>query len=145
MPAKGQAYFQILSRYFINVRLTTLLQICFKLNKYKRIRNRSSNAHFPPTYLTSEKASFCMVKFPNSLKTSYIWKCLDKIFFFASNYFYRCRFNVQSLTNAFVPNKVSATNEDIYCLASMKGNVYILSFILPLHPFPTTLELQNEI
>ena len=140
MSAKRQAYYQILSRFFINVRFTTLLQVCFKLNKNKRIRKGNSNVHLPPTYLTLEKASFCMVKFPNSLKISYTWKCLDKIFFFASNYFYRRRFNVQSLTNAFVPNKASVTNEDIYCLAWVKGNVYILWFILPLYPFPATLE-----
>ena len=141
MSAKRQAYYQILSRYYINVRLTTLLQVCCKLNKYKRIRKGSSNVHLPPTCLTSEKASFCMVKFPNSLKISYIWKCLDEIYFFASNYFYRRRFNVQSLTNAFVPNKASVTNEDICCLASVKSNVYIVWFILPLYPFPATLEL----
>ena len=38
-------------------------------------------------------------------------------------YFYRRRFNVQSLTDAFVPNKVSSTNEDIYFLISMNNNV----------------------
>ena len=80
MSAKGQAYFQILFRYFINVRLT----ICFifALNwTNKKKRKWNSNIHLPPTYVTSEKANFCMVKFPNSLKLSYIWKCLDKTFF----------------------------------------------------------------
>ena len=142
MLAKGPAYFQILSCYFIDVSLATFCRVYLKLNKYKKqIRKGNSNAHLPPAYLTLEKARLCIVKFPNSLKLSYIWKCLNKIFFFVWNYFYRRRFNVQSLANVFVPNKVSVTNEDIYCLALMKSNVYILSFILSGHPFPASFEL----
>ena len=38
-------------------------------------------------------------------------------------YFYRRRFNVQSLTNVFVPNKVFSTIEDSYFLISMNNNV----------------------
>ena len=45
MSAKGQVYFQILSCYFINVRLTILLQVCFKLNKYKN--NKKGEFQFP--------------------------------------------------------------------------------------------------
>ena len=71
---------------------------------------------------------------------------MDKIFFWFEIIFTGVRrFNVQSLANVFVPNKVSVTNEDIYCLALMKGNVYIFSFILSGHPFPASFELQNEI
>ena len=78
MLAKGPAYFQILSCYFIDVRLTTLCQVYLKLNKYKKkIRKGNSNVHLspPPTdpaCLTLEKARLCIAKFPNSLKLSYI-------------------------------------------------------------------------
>ena len=30
---------------------------------------------------------------------------------------------LKNLTNSFVPNKASVTNEDIYCFISMKANV----------------------
>ena len=49
--------------------------------------------------------------------------------FFACNYFYRRRFNVQSLTDVFVPNKVSSTNEDIYFLISMNNKVKLLPLV----------------
>ena len=78
MLAKGPAYFQILSCYFIDVRLTTLCRVYLKLNKYKKIRKGNSNVHLsPPTHLaclTLEKVRRCIVKFPNSLKLSYILK-----------------------------------------------------------------------
>ena len=68
--------------FFRDVSLATLCRVYLKLNKYKKqIRKGNSNAHLPPAYLTLEKARLCIVKFPNSLKLSYILKCLDKIFF----------------------------------------------------------------
>ena len=53
-------------------------------------------------------------------------------------YFYRRRFNVQSLANVFVRIKVFSTIEDSYFLISINNNV-----ILSLHPFPANLELKK--
>ena len=81
--AKGPAYFQILSSFFRDVSLATLCRVYLKLNKYKKqITKGNSNAHLSLlAYLTLEKARLCIVKFPHSLKLSYVWKCLNKIFF----------------------------------------------------------------
>ena len=79
--AKGPAYFQILSSFFRDVSLATLCRVYLKLNKYKKqITKGTSNAHLSLlAYL--EKARLCIVEFPHSLKLSYVWKCLNKIFF----------------------------------------------------------------
>ena len=72
MSAKGSAYFQTLSCYFIDVRLKLLRQVCFKLNKYKKTEKRELQCSFPPppprNLLTSKQVSFCRVKSPHSLK-----------------------------------------------------------------------------
>ena len=137
MSAKGQAYFQIW--YFINFRLTLLLQVCFKLNNIRKIRKGTYNVHLlhtpplPPTYLTTEEDSFYMVKVSNSLihiiYTSYIWKCLD-IFFFAWSYFYGHRFNVQSLTNVFVPNKVCYKRGYLLLCLDKRQCIYTLIYLV---------------
>ena len=77
MLAKGPAYFQILSCYFIHVRLTTLCRVYLKLNKYKKNKKGKFQCPSPPpppppAYLILEKARLCNVKFPNSLELSYI-------------------------------------------------------------------------
>ena len=52
MLAKGPAHFQILSCYFIDVRLTTLCRIYLKLNKYKnKIKKGKSNVHLNETII----------------------------------------------------------------------------------------------
>ena len=67
--AKGSAYYQILSYYFMSYDKTTLREFCFKLNKY--IRNKKERgipiASPTPNYLISKKDSLCRVKFPSSL------------------------------------------------------------------------------
>ena len=69
MSAKGSTYFQVISCYFIDVRLKLLcVKFALNLTNIKKIRKRNSNIHLPPTYLTSKKASLCRVKFPDSLK-----------------------------------------------------------------------------
>ena len=69
MSAKGPPYLQVLSCYCIDVRLK-LLCSKFALNRtnMKKIKKENFNVHLLATYLTSEKASLCMIKFPNSLK-----------------------------------------------------------------------------
>ena len=72
--AKGPAYFQILSCYFMDVRLK-LICVKFALNwtNMKKMRKGNSNVHLPPTYLTSEEVSLCIIKFGN------LPKCLNEV------------------------------------------------------------------